>query len=344
MALTTTMSNTLIDGNVFTDGYSSANGTTVVHSQYSYLLLNSTDAKITNNTFSGQASNVLNDMVELQNCSTMISNNKFLRFNSTVKSFINNTSSTADQIIKDNLFDNLTCDSSTDYEIVKGLNTTSIYNSNKNQSSYALFMMEDQGISGVSSEPWYWTTTNNFSTQITQYFGTSEINSVYVLNGVILTAGNNAGLNRNLNLYVNLSKSLPKNVKILESLIGFRFNQIGANLKIDEASTISTNLYKTLASRLINNPFSTPANTLARIHSGVINNLESPSTSSVVISGPDYETTTTKYIAADYSALNYITGETQDIIINFNYDFKTEASSAASVYLLSPLLIKYQWV
>lgn len=338
MSLPTTLSSTIIEGNTVSKGYYTDGGS-LLFSEYDRNLYTSLDCIIEKNSFSGQVSDASKNMVVLSNCTCIVQNNTFIRKSNIISSYINNIG-TNDHTIVNNIFDSPNIGDGYTESLVTNLTNTSIYEKNINQTDYAAIVMTEFGATHLP--PWSWDATNHYGTQIKNAYATPAVDTVYVDSGAIRTASTNPGPQRAINFYCNLSKSLPKNVQVLNSLIGFRFETIAANLNTATTSTISTNLYKTKAAQALTTSFSTPDSTLAQLHlptTANYNNLETPLTTSLAISGGLYVTTTTNYLTGDYTASSYTTNHVQDLVMTFKYAFSTTASAGTTIYVLSPLLL-----
>jgi len=130
----------IIEGNTIDYG---AGVSGVSQFQYTYysLLNTNADCQISQNTFTGIASNVSSGvMVQFTgNSSCTVKNNLFLRQNSLLQYYVNCNSGTNDHVITHNYFDNTTPDGTNVDNLVVNISSTSKYRENKNQSAYVSF-------------------------------------------------------------------------------------------------------------------------------------------------------------------------------------------------------------
>lgn len=333
MALPTTFSDTIIEGNTFSVGYYT-DGSSVLSNTYTQLLNTSSESIITGNTFGGVTGG--NTMISISDCACTIMSNNFVRGSTAVSAYIT-ASGTKDQIITHNVFDKETVDGSTE-TLVSGITTTSQYEKNKNQTKYAIKSLGMESYHPYIA-PYIWDANTSYWVATHDFIGGSGAYSFQTI-GYMRTSSAHVGPLRAVDFYANLSNILPNNVQILKTLIGFNFKTIGANLSTAVTSSLITQLHFTNPD--INIDFSTPASTLAgTFTTNVTGSVAAPTTS---ISGGGYSTAVNHYVAGDYSANSFITSTGKNIIFSFRYTFGNTASTATTEYLLSPLLIKYRWV
>lgn len=334
MALPTTFTDTVIEGNNISVGYYT-DGSSVLSNSYDSLLYNTCDAIITGNSFSGITSGS-STMMSLSSCSCTINNNNFIRGSNTVTSYISCTG-TQDQIITHNVFDKETTNGTVE-TLVSGITTNSQYEKNKNQTKYAIKSLGMEMYHPYIDPP-VWDANNSYWVTTYDFIGGSNAYS-FQTQGFIRTSSAHVGPLRAVGFYANLSSVLPNNVKILNTLLGFKFHTIGANLSTAVTSSLVTQLHFT--SQDINVDISTPASTLAATFtSNVTGSVAAPTTN---ISGGGYSTSVNHYISGDYSSNSFITSEGKNIIFSLRYSFGNTGSTGTSAYLLSPVIIKYRWV
>lgn len=142
MTLETSLANIIINNNTIDQGRFS-DGTTPATVNYAFHAWIYGSANISHNTFMGPAA--ASDMLNLENSSSKISNNKFIRGATSITSYIKNHG-TQDQVIVENVFDQTTIDG-TNEAIVSGLTSTSTYERNINQIAYlVLSLVEDMAV------------------------------------------------------------------------------------------------------------------------------------------------------------------------------------------------------
>lgn len=238
-----TISNALIEGNIFTYGTATPDGTAVTSYTYDSLLFTTADCKIVNNNFSGIAGSTSKVMVNLNNCTCNISGNMFVRDTNTILAYITSTGS-KDQVIVDNIFDSFTVDGTVE-NLVTGITDSSIYEENKNQTGYLVLSLLDgqmaAGANAFASE----TTANTVGVNnpggtiydakangfvITKFAtGDSVLDlitptgnggSSYIFYEDTVSGGVPAAGPRTFSKIFNLNKDLPRNVNVIEAKIG----------------------------------------------------------------------------------------------------------------------------
>lgn len=147
-----------IKGNIIDQGVEYDLSNIVQTFNYTHCAFIYGSANITDNTFANPAAAA--DMLNTQNGSCQITNNKFIRSATSISSYIKHRY-IADEVtdaysgvhtITDNVFDQPTIDGTTE-ELVKGLNINTIYTRNKNQTGFAYIPIYDNN----QTE---WTTTS----------------------------------------------------------------------------------------------------------------------------------------------------------------------------------------
>lgn len=341
MALASTISNTLIEGNTFSTGYTSTNGVATSVAEYTSLLLNSGDAQIKDNTFAGQASNASNNMVALSNCSCFISNNRFIRNGKSIAAYINNTSGTNDHVIIDNIFDSRTTDGSTE-TLVAGLTNTSIYDRNKNQTG-----VEHIKIRGHASEPYNpFSTTKLFASAWGENYGGSQTENGY---DTLVIQSVTAGLNTfPLKFNVNLDQYLPKRVRIINvlfSLYGYNYMELQSTVGND--STFKMKLCRTVTHNI---NFASPTGSFADIAANITDMGLVPSetvTSNVISTQmPSIYDSVTGYLTinlTDDDTNNFVTGSGLSNTLYGEFLFKVNNASYTTQFYHG-LFVKYKFI
>lgn len=329
MSLETSLANIVIRDNTFDQGRFS-DGATPVTYNYDYHAWTFGSSIIEGNTF--LAPDESTDILNIDNCSCIIIGNKFVRNGTTINSYIRNYGSN-DQMIRSNMFDSPTVDGSSE-TLVVGLTASSTYDNNKNQTSFmSVYPTRD-----MVSTNWYDGTTSGIVHYL-QAHQQTVVYDYYFSTGTIAT-NFASGIAINVTFFVNLSRLLPKNTRVLGSLVGFRYNSVAANISTTlNGCTIQSEIRKTAAARPINTAFTSPTSTLAAI-TGSPTNLDSALGNTTTTFTAD---TTARSVAGDYTALSIYTNETQDIIFLFRNTFVTTSSTATSTYRISPMLFKYRW-
>jgi len=337
MSLETTLANIVIKNNTIDQGKFS-DGISPVSYNYTYHMWVFGSATIDGNAFVGPS--ISSDMLNIDNCSCIITNNKFIRGSVSINSYIRNYGSN-EQSITNNIFDQPTTDGTTE-TLVLNLTDTSIYERNKNQTNTIMVMMEDQN---TTTSPWFWDTSTNYDHHILgRASSPPSSGAAYLIQGGLVSNSANVGPLRNVAYFVNLSRVLPKNVHVMSALIGFKYDQLQSNIDQTTTSTLLLRLSKTLATKPLTNPFSSPTSTMANIAAVFSEgNLENSADVSTTITNGNYNTTNYYSLTNDYST-SYINNHITDLIMIFRYNFATTANAGTSSYILSPLLVKYRWV
>lgn len=212
MSLSTSFRNIKITNNSIDLGFSSTGSIAANYTYDSNLTLGG-DAIITNNTFMGSIGNgdATTNLMSIIDGSSIISNNNFIRgTGSPVNTYVNVTSST-DQIIKDNIFDQSTVDGTSDI-LVSGLSANSTYSHNKNQIIYIPISMGG----------------GSFSTDLINANVAIDTSSSAVTTGFnyLRVFFNNVAA-RTFFINFNLNASLPDSVKILSVKAGIFNFRVG---------------------------------------------------------------------------------------------------------------------
>lgn len=320
------LSSVLISGNQFSAGYYylGLDGSNNNPTYYS-LITNYADSNIVDNVISGQnaasVSNPSNTMMYLLGGSSVVSRNRFYRGSTSIAQYIY-CSSALDQVIKDNTFDSPTIDG-TNEVLVNGLTSTSIYESNKNQTKYTTVQMY-QILNATN------TSSTTFS-MIPAGPTIGGITSGYWINTEIdLTSSSNA--TKSFSILTDITNIIPKNAKILGSSYYIFYNS--SNSIIDGASTI---VFTTSLNRL---PITSQASYLApSVAQGSVSlspivtsttNITNASSTATVTS--DYSSTATAVNTADYG-----------LFFGVAAAIPTNATSGSLVIKLSPVSFKYRW-
>src|SRR5260221_1416964 len=132
MALSSTLSNVIIDGNTFDTGFTTSNGTTTISYTYDRVIDAYADCKIVDNHFAGIANNTVSgSIINIASSSSNIIGNTFIRGSSSLFAYIDG-SGTSYSNITNNFFDKSTIDGSST-TLVKGIPSSSIVDKNINQ-------------------------------------------------------------------------------------------------------------------------------------------------------------------------------------------------------------------
>jgi hypothetical protein len=339
MSLETSVANIVIRDNRFDQGRSSDTGTLTTHKYTAHAWVYGS-ANINGNIFVSPSAS--SDILNIDNCSCTITNNKFIRNSVSINSYIRVYGSN-EQIITDNIFDQATIDGTTE-TLVLNIPSTSVYERNKNQTKYTA-ILPSYGYFKAWLDPRLMDINNNYSSQVLTDGAGTDLR--YLTESHISSNSSNPGPQRYVVYYFNLSNFLPKNVKIMEHLIGMKYGTLGANINTGVTSTFFARMSTTIAAKPISASFATPANTLAFIDgtdvSGTANLENTVSTNNTITSG-NYNTSTVHYNNGNYSANSFINIDSTNIIFSIRYSFSTTVTSGSSSILWSPLLIKYRWV
>lgn len=337
---TTDHNESIISGNVFE--CSSVNGSTLLGTVTS-------PATISDNVFSGASAGIspttafllvsanstilgntfkypnTTTFLTLSNCQCIVRNNRFTRGATSISSYINISGSSGHQIT-DNVFDSSTTDGSTE-TLAANLVDGDLFTRNKSQIEYMSIL--------PTADNFFDTYVYNYPTSGSHTF---QLNSYYV-NGAIYSTTNGGGVQRDGYYTVNLSRILPKNVKLLNALVSFRWTSVGANMSTtSNQMQFNVNVYRTSSTRKINTVFTTPSNTLAYT-TGTPTGLDAVvSNYTTSFTAPD---TTEKVASLNLSSYNLYNNNSQDIILEIDIRYLTTGSSATSNYILSPILVKY---
>lgn len=336
MALEASLANIIVRDNTIDQGRFS-DGVTPVTYNYTHNAWIFGTALIDGNTFTGPAASA--DMLNLDNCSCIVKSNKFIRGSTNINSYIRNYG-TNEQHIVDNIFDSASTNGTIE-TLVLGLTDTSIYERNKNQTKYVAILPSAGEYKSHLQKP-DWTSALNFSSEIFVHPDSDP----FTYNVGTNIRSNSVSTLRYVEYFLNLSNYLPKNVKVLDHLIGMRFVQLGANIDTAATSAITVRMSNTLASLPISGSFSSPSTTLALVAGTGLtptSNLENTATTSVNITSGNYNITTVHYNTANYAANNFMNKDSTNIIVAIKYAFTTVITQGSTNIVWSPLLIKYRW-
>lgn len=203
MSLETSLANIIIKDNILDQGRSS-DGTTPVTYNYSYHAWVQGSAIIDSNVFSAPAAS--SDMLYLDECSCIITKNKFIRNGTSISSYIRNTGA-YDHVITHNIFDESTIDGSDDV-IIKSLSNKSVCHSNKNQTIYVPVVWFDSIVDIPSSA----------TDTILGLGGIANPNVQRQNNYINITRTSTA--NSSLVADIPLGQSIPEGATLLECKIG----------------------------------------------------------------------------------------------------------------------------
>jgi len=326
MALATSVRNVKIRNNTIDLGFSST-GSAVANYTYDSNMSLGADAIINENTFSGTIGNALGatNLTSISSGSSIITNNNFIRgTGSSITSYIAITSTT-DQIIKDNIFDQSTTNGTVE-NLVSGLSARSIYQSNKNQISYATIAIS----SGLfTSDTTAGDIANDASGSITAQF--SHL-SVYI----------NTLVARTFYTTLNLNNALPQAVRILSTKAGIY------NINIGSAALTSGSYSLTLQVQDV-----VTANYVTGTNSILDSKNNEPIVPENISTSIDLATNIAALQAAtQYLTLDTSTGSDPDNFINYKdkcitlFVYMTNDLSVLGGgmdYVLSPIVIKYIW-
>jgi hypothetical protein len=339
MSLEASVANIVIRNNRFEQGRSSDTGTLTTHKYTAHAWIYGS-ANINSNVFMSPSTS--SDILNIDNCSCTITNNKFIRGSVSINSYVRVYGSN-EQIITDNIFDQTTIDGSSE-NLVLNVPSTSVYERNKNQTKY-IAVLPSSGYFKAWIDPRLMDINNNYSSQILTDGASSDVR--FLTQTHLVSNSSNPGPQRYVTYYFNLSNFLPKNVKVLEHLIGMKYGSLGANINTTVTSTIFAKMNTTVASQPISASFASPASTLAFINGTTTSgtaNLENTVNTNTTITSGNYNTTTVHYNNGNYAANSFINVDSTNIIFSMRYSFSTTVTSGSSSILWSPLLIKYRWV
>lgn len=339
MSLETSIANIVIRDNKFDQGRVSDTVSITTH-KYTYHAWVYGSANIQGNIF--LAPTASSDMLNIDNCTCLITNNKFIRDSVTVNSYIRIYGSN-EQTVINNIFDQSTIDGSSE-TLVLNISNTSVYERNKNQTKN-IAILPNSGEYRSWTNPNLYTSTSHYGSMVTTD-GSGSGGYRYMIQANIISDTSNPGSQRFTEFFINLSNFLPKGVKILNHLIGMKFGALSANLNQSVTSTMAVRMMTTVASNPVNASFSSPASTYAFVSGTTASGtttLENTVTTSTSITSGTYSTSTVYYNTANYTANNFVNQESVNIIVSMKYSFSTTATSASSSTIWSPLLIKYRW-
>lgn len=322
MALPTSFAPVVIEGNTISAG-NYADGSTSTYP--ASLIQTSADAVIKNNSLSGVAD--FGYSIQLRTgAACNITENKFLRGNSALSQGYINSSSSSDQVIKYNIFDSPTCDNASE-NLVQGLTDSSIYESNKNQTKYLSVSLSN---AGYSSSYLTSATTANIITSLPN-FQIKPTGDMGYINGFFQTSGTTA-----INPFiwnVNMNNILPQNVRIMGILFSYQMLVDGGNINYG-GSSIYGQMFR--YNTPINSSLTTPSATYANPSNVALTPIDTINSTSI-------SNTSLYYIYNDYSSYNLYTNSTNELNFFIKMVLAPSATSGASLYRMSPLIIKYRW-
>lgn len=209
------ISNVIINSNVITWGYRA----NFNNNSYTAVISTNSDCIITNNIIAGIVSDSVNSymLVISGTGSCQVKHNKFIREGNSVKYYINVTS-TADQIITDNFFDNYNTDGSSTV-LTNGLSSTSVYERNRNQTAILIISLHEGMVKNFRSDVAADTfSINATETQLNGFsYGTDTYNSTTLKfrdTGTSDTNGKEIIIDHSLNKY------LPIGTKVTQVKVG----------------------------------------------------------------------------------------------------------------------------
>lgn len=297
-----------------------------------YLFAQGASSTISGNTFSPPVAG--SSHIRLSDCQCIVTDNRFVRDGTAIQNYIT-VSGTSGHQITNNYFDSSTTDGVTE-TIISNVTDGNIVHSNKNQVGYITIFPQE--VPNGTSFSYIIPAASGVGTHnVQQDMFTGSPFGLYYARGDLYTINSGAGVLQKVVYLANLSRVLPLNAKVVGSLIGFRLNNIGANLSSSNFS-IESSLHKTAAAFPISNPYSSPASTLASVNGSFPNFLDPAINQQSTAYTPD---TNTRYLTADYTGNNVYINNTQDVILRFQINFILTASSANTSYHLSTFLIKY---
>lgn len=347
MALSSTLSNCVIEGNSVDSGFYTADGTTVSSYTYNQLLLTSADCKIKNNNFS--AISASGTMLSLNNCSCDIQGNTFKRGSASITAYIASTGSQDHMIVK-NIFDSNTVDGSS-IDLVTGLSTASIYQENKNQTAYAFLSALEGEKQWDTQTPNYINISGSFPTFTTLSTGDAAIHALVPYVEIQIDSGDIS--NHFYNRIFALNPLLPSGVTILELKQGLFSRYSGGNT-FEYGNTF---FYLSVTSAINNN--NTGAGTVDAILDAqhqVTPNIGSGTQGvadtrnvSFAVSDSAHQTafqTTTQYLTIDTSSVPqfYTLSYNETVWVTLYYNFANSADIGFSTEIYaSPIRVKFQW-
>lgn len=317
MSAPTTITNILIEGNTFDFGSSTVDETTTTSYSYTTCLNITADVNLVNNYISGIVTGASNIM-SINSGYGNISGNTFVRGSNTIGAYITATGS-IDQTIKDNIFDSPTVDGTTE-TLVTGLTGGSFYGQNKNQTGYVAVPFD------TDSQPYDFTTNERLMQNGTSDYVAANYNLTQIVNS------GTPNVAYDYTMVKNLTSHLPKNVNVLGTKVGIKFNGTatysGTNILFQEIFVYATNgLNFTAGTGSAADPGSV---------SSIDNASHTASTTGL--------TATPVYNFVDTSTSAQFTSSSDRFIILrslFRYQFASVITGAT--FVLSPILVKFRW-
>ena len=326
MSLEATLSNIRIRDNVINQGVTDLGTHT-----YSSGALIYGSAIISGNSFVGPSDS--SDMLKIDNCSCIITDNKFIRGSTSVNSYIRNYGSN-DQIIKNNIFDGYTVNGSSDI-LVSGLSSSSIYSDNKNQTIYVPVTLANKIVDKAPGG-------NN---------GTSILTTLDVSEKAFINQASNSYISISFDsgdggIYlgkaiVNLTSELPSGVTILECKLGFSGTSFAAVLDNTEGAA-ANQLTMTLSTQeTLSVNYSVGTGSILDTTRKNINS------SSAVLNYGMYANLATLLAGVTYQAISpsnslYATNNKSNSIL-LQVNLTTDLASGSITWNLSPLVVKCRW-
>lgn len=309
-----TFSNVVIKGNNIQSGTSSTPTTYT----YDTIISNGADALISNNYLSGITSNASTSIfLDLSSCNCQVLGNKFFRGSADGYAYVRNTGITNNHIITNNYFDGYTING-TNENLVVGLNATSIYEKNVNQTMIKLVPISAVEFSyEVNSTPTAFTAFNIIGAQFS-------------------LTGTDVGIIRT-NLALDLSKYIPQMARVITVVAGMASPSGGG-----AASNILVSV--TLTQQVDNNlDLSSIPSTLSGTVLDVISSVDSinDTTSTFDLLFVADLQLDTQFTTVDTSSKYYIINSHNPIYLT--YVNTIEMSSGTLTFRISSIAVKYRW-
>lgn len=335
MTLETSLANIVISNNIIDQGRFS-DGTTPVAYNYDFNAWIFGSANIIGNNFFSSSAGT--DMLNIDDCSCIITNNKFVRGSTTINSYIRNYGPN-DQIITNNLFDQSTVDggaSDASNVLVTGLSASSTYSHNKNQIIYVPI-----AIPGGT----FTTSIANgdivVDTSLSAVFNTFN----YLLIGINSTSLTTFYINFNLN------DALPDSVKLLTAKIGI-FNIVAG------VGTLTSGTFSMQAAvdNVVPANFTTGLNSILDVKNqpgstigtaGTGGSLDSVSATLNLFTNYAAVQANTLYLTADFSTAsdpnNFVTTKDKCMSIKVLLNNDINVLGSGQLWKLSPIVVKCMW-
>lgn len=293
-----------IDRGVYSSGY------------YTYLtamFLNSS-ATVTNNVFANTDASA--NMIDIADCSCIVTNNKFIRNNTSIDYYINATG--GDHIVKNNFFDSTTVDGTSEKLCNFSSSSVYTYENNKNQIIYTTVPLGGQFLDK--------STGGNF-----QFNGNGTQPVVIAASDYVAIQIPNA-TDTQTEFFINVSNIVPYGSKILSYKLGIKadpgsvpiFNR--STITISESSAFTNvNLISVGTGSILDPTLTATYDTLTTTSYDLKTN------HSTVVLAPVYLTNT----------VSYTNTENKSIKVKVRLDVKVTTNPGDPVaYTISPLVIK----